>query len=90
MQVFINAILPSIPSAPCDRALTTRQVSLVATTVAHEMGHNFGMEHDTKACDCKDDKCIMSASSRSEARTGWGGESAAADGWEGGGVTERV
>ncbi|XP_068439887.1 disintegrin and metalloproteinase domain-containing protein 9 [Clinocottus analis] len=35
----------------------------VSTVVAHEMGHNLGMNHDADGCSCKDkDSCIMAAS----------------------------
>ncbi|CAG9794728.1 unnamed protein product [Diatraea saccharalis] len=47
-------------------------IGLVATTIAHEMGHNFGMEHDTEQdCECPDDKCIMSPSSTSVTPVHW-------------------
>ncbi|XP_035208976.1 disintegrin and metalloproteinase domain-containing protein 12-like isoform X3 [Stegodyphus dumicola] len=46
-------------------------VGLVATTVSHELGHNFGMEHDTDECQCPDDKCIMSPSSSSTSPRRW-------------------
>nr|XP_034837294.1 disintegrin and metalloproteinase domain-containing protein 12-like isoform X1 [Maniola hyperantus] len=47
-------------------------IGLVATTIAHEMGHNFGMEHDTETdCKCQDEKCIMSPSSTSITPTHW-------------------
>ncbi|XP_053319783.1 zinc metalloproteinase-disintegrin-like batroxstatin-2 [Spea bombifrons] len=34
----------------------------VGATVAHEMGHNLGMNHDSSSCTCDAESCIMSAS----------------------------
>ncbi|XP_032579304.1 disintegrin and metalloproteinase domain-containing protein 12 isoform X2 [Drosophila sechellia] len=45
--------------------------AMVATTMAHEMGHNFGMEHDTSHCHCRDEKCVMAASSTSFIPVNW-------------------
>ncbi|XP_013402377.1 disintegrin and metalloproteinase domain-containing protein 9 isoform X1 [Lingula anatina] len=44
----------------------------VGTTVAHEMGHNFGMTHDNlSVCKCPEQRCIMAATTGSGNPTKW-------------------
>ncbi|OXB56079.1 hypothetical protein ASZ78_002532, partial [Callipepla squamata] len=37
----------------------SRNEIAVGATMAHEMGHNLGMSHDTKVCTCHSQVCIM-------------------------------
>ncbi|XP_058811706.1 disintegrin and metalloproteinase domain-containing protein 12-like isoform X2 [Topomyia yanbarensis] len=37
----------------------TNFVALQASTVAHEMGHNFNMDHDGPECRCPSGNCVM-------------------------------
>ncbi|XP_013918448.1 PREDICTED: zinc metalloproteinase-disintegrin-like BmMP [Thamnophis sirtalis] len=39
----------------------TRETSFMANTMAHELGHNLGIRHDTFGCNCSPNKCIMTS-----------------------------
>uniref|UniRef100_A0A0B8RZW0 Metalloproteinase (Type III) 4a n=1 Tax=Philothamnus irregularis TaxID=1899461 RepID=A0A0B8RZW0_9SAUR len=43
------------------------RTDLMASTMAHELGHNLGINHDTASCHCSANRCIMSAVLYSEA-----------------------
>uniref|UniRef100_A0A098M142 Metalloproteinase (Type III) 3d n=1 Tax=Hypsiglena sp. JMG-2014 TaxID=1550645 RepID=A0A098M142_9SAUR len=37
----------------------SERTSLIAFTMAHELGHNLGINHDTDTCNCNANRCIM-------------------------------
>jgi hypothetical protein len=39
--------------------------------MAHEMGHNFGMEHDTENCKCPEERCLMAPASSTMKPSFW-------------------
>lgn len=51
-----------------------KNVAVVATTIAHELGHNLGMKHDEENCRCPGRSysgCIMSPVSIATSPTHW-------------------
>ena len=59
-------------------AADQNNVAAVAATASHELGHNYGMSHDTEndpnqACQCADgaNKCIMSAIISQQTPSSW-------------------
>ncbi|KPM10617.1 disintegrin and metalloproteinase domain-containing protein 12-like protein [Sarcoptes scabiei] len=46
-------------------------INVVASTIAHELGHCFGMEHDESDCQCPDRFCIMAGSATYPQPTKW-------------------
>ncbi|NXM36833.1 ADA28 protein, partial [Oxyruncus cristatus] len=55
---FLKSICSNLYSAGIIQDHSRNEIA-VAATMAHEMGHNLGMSHDTEACSCSDDICIM-------------------------------
>ncbi|NXG40577.1 ADA28 protein, partial [Psilopogon haemacephalus] len=55
---FMKSICSDIYSAGIIQDHSRNEIA-VAATMAHEMGHNLGMSHDTQACSCSAAVCIM-------------------------------
>ncbi|XP_027760927.1 disintegrin and metalloproteinase domain-containing protein 28 [Empidonax traillii] len=55
---FLKSICSNLYSAGIIQDHSRNEIA-VAATMAHEMGHNLGMSHDTEACSCSDHICIM-------------------------------
>lgn len=64
-KLGINAVKMSPFNVLClFLQFSDKNLAFVSTVVAHEMGHNLGMNHDTASCACNGKSCIMSGGAR--------------------------
>ncbi|XP_071392814.1 disintegrin and metalloproteinase domain-containing protein 9 [Centroberyx affinis] len=60
-MAFVGTVC-SVASSGGINVFPDNNLAYVSTVVAHEMGHNLGMNHDSDQCTCDGGSCIMSAS----------------------------
>lgn len=59
-MAFVGSVC-SVASSGGINVFSNDNLAFVSTVVAHEMGHNLGMNHDDTRCSCNGQSCIMSA-----------------------------
>ncbi|XP_059180815.1 disintegrin and metalloproteinase domain-containing protein 9 [Centropristis striata] len=60
-MAFVGTVC-SVASSGGINVFSKNNLVYVSTVVAHEMGHNLGMNHDNGRCTCNGKSCIMAAS----------------------------
>ncbi|KAJ3607586.1 hypothetical protein NHX12_024637 [Muraenolepis orangiensis] len=60
-MAYVNTICSASFSGGINVFQGTQSLAFISTVVAHELGHNLGMNHDSALCQCDGPSCIMSA-----------------------------
>ncbi|KAK0142131.1 Disintegrin and metalloproteinase domain-containing protein 9 [Merluccius polli] len=61
-MAFVGTICSAASSGGINVFQNNQQLPFISTVVAHELGHNLGMNHDNNRCQCDGKSCIMAAS----------------------------
>ncbi|XP_051273762.1 disintegrin and metalloproteinase domain-containing protein 9 [Dicentrarchus labrax] len=61
-MAFVGTVCSVTTSGGINVFSENQKLSYISTVVAHEMGHNLGMNHDNTRCKCDGGSCIMAAS----------------------------